>query len=133
MTEEEEFKKIMLDFEEEFKKIMLDFSDVNPKCPESVRRYGERCALAGEMYYGMRRAEKKVKDELITATDTLGKGEGLFLVQYTSGEYILAPDLASAVEKILYSKRMIKRCRIVPRYISTVEEALKYAEWNEKE
>jgi hypothetical protein len=57
--------------EEEFKKIMLDFTDVNPACPESVRRYGERCALAGETYYGMIYAEKEVKDELITAYEDI--------------------------------------------------------------
>jgi hypothetical protein len=60
MIEEKEFKKIMLDFEEEFKKIMLDFSDVNPNCPESVRKYGKRCALAGEIYFGMKWGEKEV-------------------------------------------------------------------------
>jgi hypothetical protein len=117
--------------EEEYKKIMLDFSDVNPKCPESVRKYGERCTLAGETYYGMIRAEKKVKDELITATDTLGKGEELLLVQYTSGEYMLVPELASAIEKILCQKRMIKRCRTIPRHITTVEEALKFVKWDD--
>jgi hypothetical protein len=47
--------------EEQYKKVMLDFSDVNPNDPESVRRYGERCTLAGEVYYGMRRAEKEVE------------------------------------------------------------------------
>jgi hypothetical protein len=46
--------------EEEFKKIMLDFSDVNPNCPESVRKYGKRCALAGEIYCGMKWGEKEV-------------------------------------------------------------------------
>lgn len=46
--------------EEEYKKIMLDFSDVNPNCPESVRKYGERCALAGEIWFGMKWGEKEV-------------------------------------------------------------------------
>jgi len=124
-------KKRVLDeeTEAEYKRVMLDFSDVNPNDPESVRRYGERCTLAGETYYGMKRAKKEVKDELITATDTLGKGEELLLVQYTSGEYILVPELASAIEKILCQKRMIKRCRTIPRHITTVEEALKFVKW----
>lgn len=47
--------------EEKLKKIILDFSDVNPADHESVRRYGERCTLAGDIYYGMKRAEKEVE------------------------------------------------------------------------
>lgn len=35
--------------EEELKKIILDLNDVNIADPGSVRRYGERCAIAGEM------------------------------------------------------------------------------------
>jgi len=47
--------------EREYKKVMLDFSEINPNDPKSVRRYGKRCELAGEMYYGIRRAEKEVE------------------------------------------------------------------------
>ena len=38
--------------EEQVKRVMLDFTEVNPECPESVRKYGERCEMVGELYYG---------------------------------------------------------------------------------
>jgi hypothetical protein len=38
--------------EEEVKRVLLDCTEVNPECPESVRKYGERCKMIGELYYG---------------------------------------------------------------------------------
>ena len=38
--------------EEQVKRVLLDFTEVNPECPESVRKYGERCEMIGELYYG---------------------------------------------------------------------------------
>lgn len=38
--------------EEQVKRVLLDYSEVNPECPESVRKYGERCEMVGELYYG---------------------------------------------------------------------------------
>lgn len=38
--------------EEQIKRVLLDCTEVNPECPESVRKYGERCEMVGELYYG---------------------------------------------------------------------------------
>lgn len=38
--------------EEQVKRVLLDCVEVNPECPESVRKYGERCEMVGELYYG---------------------------------------------------------------------------------
>ena len=38
--------------EEQVKRVLLDYSEVNPECPESVRKYGERCEMVGELYNG---------------------------------------------------------------------------------
>jgi hypothetical protein len=38
--------------EEQVKRVLLDCTEVNPECPESVRKYGERCEMVGELYYG---------------------------------------------------------------------------------
>jgi hypothetical protein len=38
--------------EEQVKRVLLDFTGVNPECPESVRKYGERCDMIGELYNG---------------------------------------------------------------------------------
>lgn len=45
-------KKLKFLTEEQVKRVMLDFTEVNPECPESVRKYGERCEMIGELYYG---------------------------------------------------------------------------------
>jgi hypothetical protein len=45
-------KKLKFLTEEQVKKVMLNFTEVNPECPESVRKYGERCEMVGELYYG---------------------------------------------------------------------------------
>jgi hypothetical protein len=45
-------KKLKFLTEEQVKRVMLDFTEVNPECPESVRKYGERCEMVGELYYG---------------------------------------------------------------------------------
>lgn len=45
-------KKAKILTEEQVKRVMLDHSEVNPKCPESVRKYGERCQIVGELYNG---------------------------------------------------------------------------------
>jgi len=38
--------------EEQVKRVLLDCTEVNPECPESVRKYGERCDMIGELYNG---------------------------------------------------------------------------------
>jgi hypothetical protein len=38
--------------EEQVKRVLLDCTEVNPECPESVRKYGERCEMVGELYNG---------------------------------------------------------------------------------
>ena len=38
--------------EEQVKRVLLDCTEVNPECPESVRKYGERCEMIGELYNG---------------------------------------------------------------------------------
>lgn len=46
--------------EELVKNVMLDYSEVNPECPESVRKYGERCTMVGELYNGYKNYMKIV-------------------------------------------------------------------------
>ena len=38
--------------EEQVKRVLLDCVKVNPECPESVRKYDERCEMVGELYNG---------------------------------------------------------------------------------
>ena len=38
--------------EERVKRVLLDCTEVNPECHESVRKYGERCEMIGELYNG---------------------------------------------------------------------------------
>lgn len=38
--------------EEQVKRVLLDCTEVNPECLESVRKYGERCEMVGELYNG---------------------------------------------------------------------------------
>jgi hypothetical protein len=45
-------KKLKFLTEEQVKRVLLDCTEVNPECPESVRKYGERCEMVGELYYG---------------------------------------------------------------------------------
>jgi hypothetical protein len=59
------------------------------------------------------------------AIDTLDREEGLLLVQYTKGEY----SLISQGEQMKESWR-IERSKVVPRHITTLEEALKFAGWD---
>ena len=49
--------------EERVKRVMLDYSEVNPKCPESVRKYGERCEMVGELYNGYKNYMKIVAEK----------------------------------------------------------------------
>jgi hypothetical protein len=46
--------------EEQVKKVLLDCTEVNPECPESVQKYGERCEMVGELYYGYKNYMKLV-------------------------------------------------------------------------
>jgi hypothetical protein len=48
--------------EEQVKRVMLDCTEVNPECPESVRKYGERCEMVGELYYGYKNYMKIVAE-----------------------------------------------------------------------
>jgi hypothetical protein len=55
--------------EEQVKRVMLDCTEVNPECPESVRKYGERCEMVGELYYGYKNymkivAERDIKPQV---------------------------------------------------------------------
>ena len=45
-------KKAKFLTEEQVKRVLLDYSEVNPECAESVRKYGERCEMVGELYNG---------------------------------------------------------------------------------
>ena len=45
-------KKLKFLTEEQVKRVLLDCTEVNPECPESVRKYGERCEMVGELYNG---------------------------------------------------------------------------------
>ena len=55
-------KKLKFLTEEQVKRVMLDFTEVNPECPESVRKYGERCEMVGELYYGYKNYMKIVAE-----------------------------------------------------------------------
>ena len=46
--------------EEQVKRVMLDCVEVNTSCPESVRNYGERCEMVGELYYGYKNYMKSI-------------------------------------------------------------------------
>jgi hypothetical protein len=46
--------------EEQVKRVLLDCTEVNPECPESVRKYGERCEMIGELYNGYKNYMKIV-------------------------------------------------------------------------
>jgi len=49
--------------EEQVKRVLLDYSEVNPECPESVRKYGERCEMVGELYNGYKNYMKIVGEK----------------------------------------------------------------------
>jgi hypothetical protein len=53
-------KKSKILTEEEVKRVLLDCTEVNPECPESVRKYGERCEMIGELYNGYKNYMKIV-------------------------------------------------------------------------
>lgn len=53
-------KKSKILTEEQVKKVMLDCTEVNTECPESVRKYGERCEMVGELYNGYKKYMKLV-------------------------------------------------------------------------
>jgi hypothetical protein len=53
-------KKSKILTEEQVKKVMLDCTEVNTSCPESVQKYGERCEMVGELYYGYKKYMKLV-------------------------------------------------------------------------
>lgn len=48
--------------EEQVKRVLLDCTEVNPECPESVRKYGERCEMIGELYNGYKNYMKIVAE-----------------------------------------------------------------------
>lgn len=49
--------------EEQVKRVLLDCTEVNPECPESVRKYGERCEMIGELYNGYKNYMKIVGEK----------------------------------------------------------------------
>lgn len=49
--------------EKQVKRVLLDYSEVNPECPESVRKYGERCEMVGELYNGYKNYMKIVTEK----------------------------------------------------------------------
>jgi len=49
--------------EEQVKRVMLDFTGVNPECPESVQKYGERCDMIRELYNGYKNYMKIVAEK----------------------------------------------------------------------
>ena len=49
--------------EEQVKRVLLDYSEVNPECPESVRKYGERCEMVGELYNGYKNYMKTADEK----------------------------------------------------------------------
>ena len=49
--------------EKRVKRVLLDYSEVNPECPESVRKYGERCEMVGELYNGYKNYMKIVGEK----------------------------------------------------------------------
>jgi hypothetical protein len=55
-------KKSEILTEEQVKRVMLDYSEVNPNCSKSVRKYGERCEMAGELYNGYKNYMKIVAE-----------------------------------------------------------------------
>lgn len=46
--------------EEQVRRVMLDCIEVNTNCLESVRKYGERCEMVGELYNGYKNYMKIV-------------------------------------------------------------------------
>lgn len=48
--------------EEQVKRVMLDHSEINSECPESVKKYGERCQMVGELYNGYKNYIKIVAE-----------------------------------------------------------------------
>jgi hypothetical protein len=72
-------KKSKLLTEKQVKRVLLDHSEVNPNCPESVRKYGERCQMIGELYQGYK--------EHIKCQQTLAKERAIDNVaQHTTEE-----------------------------------------------
>ncbi len=63
-------KKLKKLTEEEVKRVLLDYSEVNPECPESVRKYGERATMVGELYGYKKLYEKSQKDQNTTECTT---------------------------------------------------------------
>lgn len=63
------------------------------------------------------------------ATNTLDREEGLLLIHYPGGKYVLVPQ----GEERNRSQWGIKGARVLPRHITTVEEALKFVGWEDKE
>jgi hypothetical protein len=49
--------------EERVKRVLLDCTEVNPECHESVRKYGERCEMIGELYNGYKNYMKIVGEK----------------------------------------------------------------------
>jgi hypothetical protein len=62
----------------------------------------------------------------VMARDIIDREEGLLLVRYSNGEYGLIPQMERYKERGIIK---ISKCTIVPRYITTLEEALKFANW----
>ncbi len=61
--------------EEQVKKVILDHTEVNTNCPESVRKYGERCEIVEELYNGYKNymkivGEKKAKPHKVELIPT---------------------------------------------------------------
>ena len=50
--------------EEQVKRVLLDYSEVNTEGPESVRKYGERCEMVGELYNGYKNYMKTAGEKV---------------------------------------------------------------------
>jgi hypothetical protein len=64
----------------------------------------------------------------VIANDTLDIEEGLLLIQYTNNEYALIHQMGP--RKVTCG---VMRNKLIPRHITTLEEALKFAGWGDKE
>jgi len=79
--------------EERVKKVMLDCVEVNTNCPESVRKYGERCQMIGELYNGYKNYMEIENKQKVKPRE----------VQFTS-TYEISPNTIGQIDRLLSYK-----------------------------